>query len=103
MTRMLAPCRLRDISALLDSFIENLPPFSQAAVGDDRPKKILAVLYSGGEAARNPRLLGDFYLSSYLTLQYKASVGQTSSTRTGQGLMLTRELVKNVRASHSVP
>ncbi|CAK0786476.1 hypothetical protein CVIRNUC_009689 [Coccomyxa viridis] len=29
-----------------------------AAVGDDTPKKILAVLYSGGEAARNPRLLG---------------------------------------------
>ncbi|CAL5222900.1 g5329 [Coccomyxa viridis] len=29
-----------------------------AAVSNDTPKKILAVLYRGGEAAKNPRLLG---------------------------------------------
>ena len=69
---MLARCRLRDISALLDNSV-NAGPFSQAAVGDDTPKKILAVLYSGGEAARNPRLLGEFLL---IILPHYAVQGQ---------------------------
>ena len=31
----------------------------QAAASEDAPKKIVAVLYRGGEAAKNPRLLGE--------------------------------------------
>lgn len=38
---------------------------AQAAVANDTPKKILAVLYRGGDAAKNPRLLGRKHLSSY--------------------------------------
>jgi hypothetical protein len=32
---------------------------SQATKAEDEPKKIVAVLYRAGEAAKNPRLLGE--------------------------------------------